>query len=133
MKSLANIITGIRIIGSIILLFIPVFTAEFTITYLICGFSDMIDGTIARKTNSVSEFGEKFDTISDILFFIISLFKFLPVIQIPQWLWIWIIIVAIIKIVNIIYGYARHKKFIALHTIANKIHPLCCWLVASLP
>lgn len=31
----------------------------------ICGFSDMIDGTIARKTNIVSEFGPKLGGINN--------------------------------------------------------------------
>ena len=55
-KNVANILTGFRILGSILLLFFPVFSEAFYSIYLLCGFSDMIDGTIARKTNSASEF-----------------------------------------------------------------------------
>ena len=62
-KYIANILTGCRILGSLLLLVFPVFSFGFYITYLFCGFSDMIDGTIARKTNSVSEFGSKLDTV----------------------------------------------------------------------
>ena len=50
-RHIANILTSCRILGSILLLFFPVFSSSFYITYLLCGFSDMIDGTIARKTN----------------------------------------------------------------------------------
>ena len=57
MKHIANILTGCRMIGSILLLFFPAFSLDFYITYLLCGFSDMIDGAIARKTNSTSKFG----------------------------------------------------------------------------
>lgn len=64
-KQTANIITGFRIVGSIFLLPLSVFTLEFYIVYLLCGLSDMIDGTIARKTDSVSELGSKLDTIAD--------------------------------------------------------------------
>ena len=88
-KHIANILTGCRILGSILLLFFQVFTLEFYITYLLCGFSDMIDGTIARKTNSISKFGDKFDTVADLVLVIISLIKLLPIIHIPFWLWIW--------------------------------------------
>ena len=56
---LANILTGFRILGSMLLLFIPVFSAVFYSVYLLCGFSDMIDGTVARMTGSASRFGEK--------------------------------------------------------------------------
>jgi CDP-diacylglycerol--glycerol-3-phosphate 3-phosphatidyltransferase len=48
----------------------------------------MVDGTIARKTNSVSEFGRQLDTIADLIFVVASLIKLLPAINIPQWLWI---------------------------------------------
>ena len=64
---MANIITGCRILCSIILLFIPAFSHTFYILYLVAGFTDMIDGTIARKTNTASEFGSRLDTIADIL------------------------------------------------------------------
>lgn len=67
-KHLANIITGLRIIGSVVLLFFDVPSLPFYITYLLCGFSDMIDGTVARKTNAVSSFGSKLDTVADIVF-----------------------------------------------------------------
>ena len=46
---MANIITVVRIICSIGLLFIPVFSPAFYVLYLIAGVSDMVDGTIARK------------------------------------------------------------------------------------
>ena len=48
-KRIANILTGGRILGSILLLFFPAFSLAFYIVYLLCGFSDMIDGTVARK------------------------------------------------------------------------------------
>ena len=82
-KQLANIITGVRIIGSIALLFFPVFSFGFYAIYLLCGFSDMIDGTIARKTNTVSEFGSKLDTAADLVFVAVCLIKVLPLLHIP--------------------------------------------------
>ena len=81
----------------------------------------MIDGTIAKKTNSASEFGAKLDTVADLVFVAVSLIKLLPIIHIPGWLWIWGSAIAIIKIGNIIWGYVSKKQFIALHTIMNKI------------
>ena len=120
-KHIANIITGFRIICSILLLFFPVFSLAFYITYIICGFSDMIDGTIARKTNSTSELGAKIDTVADLAFVTVSLIKILPTVNIPKWLWIWCGLIAIIKIANIILGYACKRQFISLHTIMNKV------------
>lgn len=128
-KNAANIITGFRILGSILLLFFPVFSEVFYSIYILCGFSDMIDGTIARKTNSASEFGTKMDTVADLVFVTVSLIKMLPIINIPQWLWIWAVIIAIIKIGNIIWGYVSKKQFISLHTIMNKVTGLSLFLL----
>ena len=127
-KHIANILTGCRILGSIILLIVPVFSVQFYITYLLCGFSDMVDGTVARKTGSKSEFGSKFDTLADLVFFAVSLIKLLPTIQIPEWLWIWCGIIASVKISNIILGYVSKKQFISFHTVMNKATGLLLFL-----
>ena len=89
----------------------------------------MVDGTIARKTNSVSEFGARLDTIGDFLFFAVTLIKLLPVIHIPKWIWVWILVIAIIKIFNVILGFAYTKKLISLHTVMNKITGLLLFLI----
>ena len=128
-KHLANILTGCRILGSILLLVFPAFSVAFYITYLFCGLSDMIDGTIARKTNSTSKFGSQLDTIADLIFVAASLFKLLPAIHIPGWLWIWGGVIAVIKISNIIWGYVSKKQFISLHTTMNKVTGLLLFLL----
>ena len=128
-KHIANILTGFRIFGSILLLFFPAFSLDFYITYLLCGFSDMVDGTIARKTNSTSKFGSQLDTIADLIFVAVSLFKLLPAIHIPQWLWIWGGVIAVIKTSNIIWGYVSKKQFISVHTIMNKATGLLLFLL----
>ena len=127
-KHIANIVTGCRLFGSVLLLFFPAFSLEFYIIYIICGFSDMIDGAIARKTNTASELGAKIDTVADLAFVTVSLIKMLPTMNIPEWLWIWGLVIAIIKIVNIIWGYASKKQFLSIHTIINKITGLLLFL-----
>ena len=129
MKHIANILTSCRIFGSILLLFFPSFSLEFYITYLLCGVSDMIDGTIARKTNSASKFGSQLDTIADFVFVVVSLIKMLPAIHIPGWLWIWSGVIAIIKVTNIIWGYITKKQFISVHTVMNKVTGLFLFLL----
>ena len=89
----------------------------------------MADGTIARKTNSTSHFGSQLDTVADLVFVVVSLFKLLPAIHIPGWLWIWGSVIAVIKISNIILGYVSKKQFISLHTIMNKATGLLLFLV----
>ena len=127
-KHIANILTLCRIFGSALLLFFPVFSSAFYIIYLLCGFSDMVDGTIARKTNSTSKFGSQLDTVADLFFIVASLFKLLPAIHIPGWLWIWGSVIAVIKISNIIWGFVSKQQFISLHTIMNKVTGLLLFL-----
>ena len=128
-KQIANIITSSRILCGICLWFCPLFSVNFYILYLFCGFTDMVDGTIARKTNAVSELGTKLDTIADFLFFAVSLIKLLSVIHIPKWIWVWIAIIAIIKIFSVILGFIYTKKLIFLHTVMNKITGLLLFLL----
>lgn len=120
-KQIANIITSSRIVGAICLLFCPVFSVVFYILYVFCGITDMIDGTVARKTNTVSEVGSKLDSIADYIFVAICLIKLIPVIHLPIWLWIWIGLIAIVKVVNIISGYIVWKEMVTKHTVLNKI------------
>ena len=119
-KYIANIITGIRVAFSLLLLFIPLTSAWFYILYLFCGLTDMIDGTIARKTGAVSNFGTKLDTVSDFVFMAVCVVKLLPKINISIWLWTWIAVIIIIKVTNIVLGFIRRKKLVALHTVLNK-------------
>ena len=128
-KYIANIITGSRIVLSLPLPFIPLSSAWFYALYLLCGFSDMIDGTVARKTNSAGEFGARLDTVSDFVFMTVALIKFVPHFHIPVWLWIWIGIIAMIKLGNLVGGFVRTKKLISPHTILNKVTGLLLFLL----
>lgn len=118
---MANIITGCRILCSILLLFFPALSPAFFILYLVAGFTDMIDGTIARKTNTASEFGSRLDTIADMVFVAACMIKLFPALTIHAWLLIWIGVIAIIKVINILSGYILQKKFVDKHTILNKV------------
>ena len=81
----------------------------------------MIDGTVARKTCTVSEFGSRLDTIADIVFVAACLIKVLPVLDVPLWLCIWIAVIAFIKAANIAAGYIRRREFISVHSVMNKV------------
>ena len=89
----------------------------------------MIDGTVARKTGAVSNFGAKLDTVSDFVFMAVCVVKLLLKINISVWLWIWIAIIAIVKVINIVMGFIRRKKLVALHTFLNKITGLLLFLL----
>ena len=128
-KQIANIITSSRILSSIGLLYCPVFSDSFYGLYIFCGLTDMVDGTIARKTGAASTFGAKLDTVADFLFVIASFVKLVPVIRIPVWIWVWAAVIAMGKLVTLVWGFTQMKQMPSLHTIANKATGLCLFLL----
>ncbi len=117
---MANTITFFRIAVSIILLFCPVFSPAFYALYIAAGLSDILDGFVARKTDTASKLGARLDTIADFVFVVVCLIKLLPILSIPAWLYSWIGIIAFIKVVNIISGFAVQKRFVPVHSVMNK-------------
>lgn len=128
-KQIANVITCLRMLGSIVLVFCPAFSTSFYFVYPFCGVTDMVDGTIARKTNAVSEFGARLDTVADTIFVAVSMYKCLPVMHMPKWIWKWICFIVVIKIGSMMWGIICRKKLISLHTFANRITGLLLFLL----
>ena len=126
---MANFITVIRIVCSIILLFCPVFSPAFYVLYIIAGVSDMIDGIVARKTGTVSELGSKLDSAADFVFVAVCLIKLIPAIHMPIWLIIWMIVIAVIKVINLILGYVARKEIVVCHTVMNKVTGLLLFVL----
>ena len=118
---MANIITGIRIVLSVVLMFCQALSPTFYALYIAAGISDMIDGAVARKTGAVSELGSRLDTIADIVFVAVCLIKLLPVLHVPLWLYIWIAVIAFIKVANIAVGFVGQKELISVHSMMNKL------------
>ena len=64
MTHLPNIITLLRIIGSISLLLCDVTGVAFWIIYGFCGISDIADGWLARKLKCVTKTGALLDSLA---------------------------------------------------------------------
>ena len=120
-KHIANIVTSVRILGSVCMLCSSVFSPLFYSTYLLCGFTDMIDGTVARKTNAVTSFGSHLDSIADLIFLIAASVKILPAIYIPKWLWFIVLIIFVMKMTAVVRNYILVRQFMLKHTFLNKL------------
>ena len=118
---MANLITSCRILFSLLLLFFPALSPGFYGLYLAAGLSDMLDGFVARRTNSASPLGAKLDSMADIVFLAVCLVKLLPVLTLPVWLWVWAGLIALLRLLNILSGFVCRKKLVLLHTRANKL------------
>ena len=119
-KYIANVITGSRIVCSLPLLFIPLSSLWFYALYLFCGFSDMIDGAIARRTGAVSKRGARLDTAADLVFMLVCCVKILPRVNLSAWIWVWISIIALIKIFNLALFLIQKKRLLSVHSVLNK-------------
>ena len=121
MKPLPNVISALRFLGAVCLLFFGVESCAFWTIYFVCGLSDMADGYLARKLGCESKTGAMLDGLADLAFVICCCFKLIPALAFPKWLWIWAGVIVATKIINQISALVIYKKCIFPHTIANKV------------
>lgn len=119
-KYIPNIITVTRIIGTIYIILLKPLTIMFFIIYSLCVISDILDGYIARKTNTFTKLGESLDSFADAIFFIVILVKFLLLERLENYIIYWLIAICSVKAVSLIVGFIKYKKAAFLHTYANK-------------
>lgn len=129
-----NLITMIRIIGSICLLFVRPLSDAFYIIYTVSGLSDAVDGFIARKTHSVSELGSKLDSVADLAFYIVMILRILPILldKLPFWIWYIVLTVVMLRIASYAVAAIRFRRFASLHTLLNKAATLMIFFVPYL-
>ena len=120
MKHLPNILSSLRILLTIPLLWLKPFKLPFMVIYTVAGVTDMIDGPLARKYDITSQFGATLDGFADVLLVLVVLFRLIPLIEFSNWVGAWIFIVIAMKFLASLIGYIRHKEIILLHTYANK-------------
>ena len=120
MTQLPNIITLLRIAGSLGLLLCDVTGAAFWIIYALCGISDIADGWLARKLKCVTKKGALLDSVADICFVACLCSLLLPILELPQWLWLWAGVIVVIKVVNQLSALVMYGRCCFPHTTANK-------------
>ena len=120
-KTIANLITSARILCGVWLLCVPVFSPPFYAAYLLGGFTDMVDGSVARKMDSTSRFGAALDSVADAVFAAAAFIQILPAVELPGWLWGGIVLVLGIKLGTALWSLARNRKIVLAHTVMNKL------------
>lgn len=126
-----NIITFVRIAGTIALAFLAPFTLAFYIVWTVCGISDVLDGAVARMLKKESKLGARLDSIADIMFYLLMLFKILPTLIeiLPKWIWIIVGTIAVTRIGAYLTAIIKFKKFASLHSYLNKFSGFLLFLV----
>lgn len=129
MRYVANIISISRIVLLIMLFFTFNNIILFVSIYLVCGFSDVLDGYIARKTNTQSELGAKLDSFADLFLFLVittSIIIYLGekvLVFLPG-----VIITFIIRIINMVVVAYKYHCFGVIHTWGNKFTGLLLFI-----
>lgn len=125
---MANIISASRIALSFCLLFMKADGALFLFLYCLCGVSDVLDGYIARKTNTQSDLGSRLDSIGDLFFFAVVLKLLLSDIISQKTVLICTLLIALVKTASVIVTAVRYKCFAVIHTFMNKITGILLFL-----
>lgn len=126
-----NIITCVRILGTVALVFIEPFCVAFYVIWTICGVSDVLDGTVARMLKKESKFGARLDSIADIMFYLLMLYRVLPTLiaVLPRWIWIIVCVIALTRIGAYVTALIKYKRFASLHSYLNKLSGFMLFLV----
>ena len=89
--------------------------------YMTAGFTDMLDGFLARRWGVESKFGARLDSLADFVFVLVVGYKLFPWLKLPASLWMMIGFIALVKTVNAISSIVVNRRIVFLHTKANKL------------
>ena len=132
MKHLPNILSSLRIVGSVALLVSNVSGILFGVLYIVCGISDIADGWLARKLGCATKTGALLDSLADICFVICCALRLIPILVFPIWLLIWAGVIVVIKIINQVSALVMYGRCCFLHTLANKVTGVLVFLAVPM-
>ena len=121
--NVADIITLIRMMGTMALVFLRPLSTAFLGVYALTGLTDVLDGWIARKTKTASDFGARLDSMADLLFYAVMLFRIFPILwnTLPGVIWYAVAVILILRITAYLTAMVKYRKFASLHTYLNKL------------
>lgn len=121
--STADTITSVRIASSLFLLFLPLGSVGFLAVYTLTGLTDVLDGWLARKTGTASDFGARLDSAADLLFYAILLLRLSPVLWrlLPASIWYAVAAIVLVRLAAYVTAAVKYHRFAAMHTWLNKL------------
>ena len=130
----ADAVTFLRIVGTLLLAFLRPLSRGFFRVYALTGLTDVLDGWIARKTKTASDFGARLDSIADLLLYAVMLLRVFPVLwnTLPMDIWYAVAVILILRVSA--YGVAavKYRGFASLHTCLNKVTGGAVFLISFL-
>lgn len=137
-RNLPNCITVARMIGTLCLIPVQSLSPVFYGLYTLTGLTDVLDGWIARKMGSTSQFGAKLDSIADLIFYDVMMVKIFPSLwaTLPAEIWYVVVVILALRLSAYFAMAVKYRRFASLHTYLNKLTGavvFCIPYVISLP
>lgn len=127
-----NVLSGTRIVCAALIPFTGAFSKAFYTLYFLAGFTDALDGYVARRFSSESEMGAALDSLGDGLFAAAAAWKALPCIPWNTALLLCAGGVFLIRMTTLIISFCRFQKAAFLHTVCNKLTGLILFFTVPL-
>lgn len=131
MKNLANIISLSRAALALSLFAILNNKIMFIIITIICWMTDVIDGKVARLTNSASDTGSRIDDIADTTLIVVTSIIMIIWLKASILLFIpYAIFLVILKLINMSISKKKYGSVYIIHTYAARF---TCFLILLMP
>ncbi len=130
-KYIPNVLTTLRLLSAVCLFFVEPLSDAFFIIYTFAGVSDVLDGLIARSAGCTSSLGARLDSMADLCFYAVMLWRILPIVWpiVDMWKWHFVGVIIFVRIISYSIVALKYKRFSAMHTYLNKVTGLVVFLI----
>ena len=127
----ADILTLLRMVGTALLAALKPLSGGFFFLYALTGVTDVLDGWIARKTNTESDFGARLDSAADLLFYAVMLLRVFPALwqALPGSIWYAVAFIVLVRLAAYLTAAVKYRRFASLHTYLNKFTGFAVFLI----
>lgn len=121
--NMADTVTSVRIAASAILVFLTPISPAFLAVYTLAGVTDALDGWLARRAGTVSDFGARLDSIADLIFYGAVLIRLVPILRqaMPGEIWYVAAGALLLRLAAYCTAAVKYRRFASLHTYMNKL------------
>lgn len=130
----ADFVTLLRMAGTLALPTLRPLSPAFLWIYALTGLTDVLDGWIARKTETASPFGARLDSIADLLFYAVMLLRVFPALWqlLPGGIWYAVAGILAIRVSAYLVAAVKYRLFASMHTYLNKLTGLVVFMIPFL-
>lgn len=127
----ADILTLLRMVGTALLAALKPLSGGFLFLYALTGVTDVLDGWIARKTNTERDFGARLDSAADLLFYAVMLLRVFPALwqALPGSIWYAVAFIVLVRLAAYLTAAVKYRRFASLHTYLNKFTGFAVFLI----